>query len=364
MAKNILIVDDQHEVRRVLRSGLESLGLKYKVMDTPSAEEAMLILFRQKVDLLVLDFRLPGITGLEFMEKVRRRNPDVKVIMITGVQDRQIKRQLAEAGASAFFFKPVNMNEFLEAVEKALAESGEAKQAPTPAQAGAPEAISEEQAPELAERAFDLDGCLKELLDETKALAAALIKDTGAVLGYSGKLPLAAEKEFVRKQLAGLVQSAAALWPALGAESESSFLALHNPTLTVFAAAVDPHSMLCIFAESGQLVSWAKPLPRFVREIREGLAEQCQNQPAAVAAETEEPAKEGALDLDFDVEVSEEDRQQMEALFQAAPNMKNAGDLDSFWESVTEGNELDGNIKDNALSYEEAMRLGLTPDEG
>ncbi|MDH5508278.1 MAG: response regulator, partial [Anaerolineae bacterium] len=74
----ILIVDDQREVSRVLRSGLESLDADFAIKELLSGEEALLEI-KSGVDLLVSDLKLPGISGMELMEKFRAQNPDIKV---------------------------------------------------------------------------------------------------------------------------------------------------------------------------------------------------------------------------------------------------------------------------------------------
>ncbi len=82
---HVLIVDDQRDARSVLRAGLETLESRLKITDVPSGEEAILVIASQPIDLLVADIRLPGISGLELKERARMRNPDLKVILITGV---------------------------------------------------------------------------------------------------------------------------------------------------------------------------------------------------------------------------------------------------------------------------------------
>ena len=83
----------------MLRSGLESLGSVVKVTDIPSGEEAILVSSRQHFDLLVADVRLAGMSGLELMQKARQRNSDLKVILITGLTDPEVRRLVAGAGA-------------------------------------------------------------------------------------------------------------------------------------------------------------------------------------------------------------------------------------------------------------------------
>ena len=125
---HVLIVDDQRDARSVLRAGLETLETRLKVTDVPSGEEAILVIASQPIDLLVADIRLPGITGLELKERARMRNPELKVILITGVTDPRIREKVARAGAEAFFYKPVEMGDFLDAVERCLGLKGEVRQ--------------------------------------------------------------------------------------------------------------------------------------------------------------------------------------------------------------------------------------------
>jgi len=79
---HVLIVEDHWDVRRVLRSGLESLEREITIVDVPSGEEALLVSTHLPIDLLVADIRLAGMTGLELQRIVRHRNPDAKIIMV------------------------------------------------------------------------------------------------------------------------------------------------------------------------------------------------------------------------------------------------------------------------------------------
>ena len=120
-AFRIMIVEDQREVSRLLRSALETLEHDLAVVEIPSGEEAILYSTLNKVDLMVTDYRLPGMTGIELMVKVRKNQPEAKIILVTGMTDPRIRKQVAEAGANAFFIKPVPMADFLDAVERHLA---------------------------------------------------------------------------------------------------------------------------------------------------------------------------------------------------------------------------------------------------
>jgi len=85
MKSGILLVDDQRDILRLLHSTLDTLNNPdLQIFETPSGEEALLEASRQRIDLLVADYKLPGMTGIELMHKIRARHPDVKVIFDFG----------------------------------------------------------------------------------------------------------------------------------------------------------------------------------------------------------------------------------------------------------------------------------------
>lgn len=121
MERRILLVDDQRDILRLIRSALETLKNKeIKISEAPSGEEALLESSRQKVDLLVTDYKLPGMSGVELMHKIRARHPEVKVILVTGTTDKKAREEMINAGALAIFDKPIPMADFLDGVERGL----------------------------------------------------------------------------------------------------------------------------------------------------------------------------------------------------------------------------------------------------
>lgn len=121
MERTILLVDDQRDILRLLRSALDTLNNKdIKVLEAPSGEEAILESSRHKVDLLVTDYKLPGMSGVELMHKIRARHPEVKVILVTGTNDKKSRDEMINAGALAIFDKPIPMADYLDAVERGL----------------------------------------------------------------------------------------------------------------------------------------------------------------------------------------------------------------------------------------------------
>src|SRR5512138_456906 len=170
----ILIVDDQRDIVRLLHSALQTLGHQMDIIDAPSGEEALLEASRRKVDLLVADYLLPGISGVELMHKIRARSPELKVILISGMTDRKSRSDMLGAGAQAIFDKPIPMADFLDAVERSL---------------GLVRTIFP---PESGKEAEQHRQTISELLSgfrqKIKADAVFLISDRGRVLARAGDL--------------------------------------------------------------------------------------------------------------------------------------------------------------------------------
>ena len=121
--KHVLIVDDAIELGRLLQSAVQTLDASLKLTVVPSAEEAILASSRHTVQLLISDVRLPGMSGFDLAERMRKRNPNLEVILITGMTDRNLRKQAEESGA-VFFQKPLKMDAFLAAVQKSLGLAG------------------------------------------------------------------------------------------------------------------------------------------------------------------------------------------------------------------------------------------------
>jgi CheY-like chemotaxis protein len=121
MPSTILLVDDQRDILRLLHSSLDTLNNKdLKILEAPSGEEALLSAGRYPVDMLVSDYLLPGMTGVELMHKIRAKHPEVKVILISGMTDRKARDEMLNAGAVALFDKPISLADFLDVVERNL----------------------------------------------------------------------------------------------------------------------------------------------------------------------------------------------------------------------------------------------------
>src|SRR3954467_11248773 len=80
-----LVVEDEVRVRNMLGQALKTMG--FSATFAPSAEAANRALAERPFDILMLDLNLPGMGGIEFLEKMRKRRKDVQVIILTGFGD-------------------------------------------------------------------------------------------------------------------------------------------------------------------------------------------------------------------------------------------------------------------------------------
>lgn len=115
----ILIVDDEEAVRAGLVRSLHRP--EYRVLSAASPAEALALLEREPVDLIVSDHLMPGMTGLEFLMVVRDRYPDTSRIMLTGHADLETAVRAIEDGRIyRFLAKPCDRTELQVTVHLAL----------------------------------------------------------------------------------------------------------------------------------------------------------------------------------------------------------------------------------------------------
>jgi DNA-binding NtrC family response regulator len=116
--ERILIVEDEKLIRWSIRSRLKEEG--YSIDEAATGKEAFRLLGEEECDLMLLDYRLPDITGLEILERIRQEDPDVSVVMMTAYGTVENAVQAMKLGAFDYLTKPVNLDELVVIVHKAL----------------------------------------------------------------------------------------------------------------------------------------------------------------------------------------------------------------------------------------------------
>ncbi len=106
---NLLVVDDERAVRDGCRDVAQGLG--FSTFSAENAEHAFKVLESQNIDVVLLDLKLPGASGLEILKQVRERKPEAAVIVITGYATVQSAVQAMKLGAYDYVTKPFNVEE-------------------------------------------------------------------------------------------------------------------------------------------------------------------------------------------------------------------------------------------------------------
>ena len=351
----------------MLHAWLDTLGPGYEVLDMPSGEEALLESTRRGVDLLIVDVRLPGMSGLELMDRISRRGLTAKVILITGVTDTKILRQVETANAFAYFIKPIEMNNFLDTVERAL---GVEKTVLVPPSG----AIPSETTQSLPER-------LASLRKEIKADAVWLLNDQGQILARAGDLPENEENTALIPSLMGAFSSSVKISHLLGLKEPQNLLQFSGANYHLVMTPVGrSHAVLVVTrasrsaevsgAAGRNLLSWAESLRQsgileihpeiskpeiFQASLEAGGSGEFSSKETVISPLPAQPsagevAPEELADLENMLSRKSQDRIEAKA-------------INSFWDEALEKENPADTSNTSALSYEEALKLGLTPNK-
>lgn len=114
----ILVVEDETHICTLLQRVLRGDG--YDVQTCPSGELALEFLKQQPFDLLIVDIRLPGMTGIELLRRLRRVGSTIRVILITGHASVETAIQALRGEAFDYLVKPFALNELREVVRQAI----------------------------------------------------------------------------------------------------------------------------------------------------------------------------------------------------------------------------------------------------
>jgi DNA-binding NtrC family response regulator len=114
----ILYVDDEPSVGLILEDTLTRAG--HRALGAANVVEALQVLSRESVDLIISDYRMPGLTGLEFLALLQREGYEIPLIMVTGYASIEHAVAAIKAGAIDYITKPIRTQQLELAVEQAL----------------------------------------------------------------------------------------------------------------------------------------------------------------------------------------------------------------------------------------------------
>lgn len=344
---SVLLVDDQRDIVRLLHSTLQTLGHELNIIDAPSGEEALLEASQHRIDLLIADYLLPGISGVELMHKVKARHPGLKTIFISGFHERKARSEMLNAGALAIFDKPIPMADFLDAVERSL---GLVRTIFPP-----------ESGKEIEEHRQTLSELLINFRQRAKADAVFLISHRGRVLARAGDLYDGSMEVSLLSALMAIYSASLKVSRFIHQDTLRNYHVFRGEDHDLILIPVDSSHALMLagkdLARSDRILQTVKDMLAVRTSVENvlqslgvafppgpGAAESAIPEPEPLAPDLEEPEPE--VDL--------------EALLAAAQNKSRVQDVDAFWnEAVEQTSNMPTNP--DVISFDEARKLGLTP---
>jgi CheY-like chemotaxis protein len=358
----ILVVDDQREVARVLRTALELSNRGYYVIDVPSGEEALLELGRG-FDVIVTDYRLPGMNGAELIKRIAKSEPEVKAILITGYPLDEVKSELKDVEVYKIFEKPIDTGMFVEAVTVAIHGEAALEEQIVPT-------VLADAIPEFNEAAVARS--LEKLHGELGSRGIAFVSRVGKVLHREGAVDDLPRFDELAVLLANNYSTMAGISTHIGDRTAAAIHYYEGNWYDIYTLSVGAKFFVTIVfpggsqKQMGPVLRYGKPAvlklqeliveappeeePPKIEEALEGVEE---IEETAVAEEPDiltfgMEGERAVEELDLDLDSLESDLE------------KDLGNLDAFWE---EAGAIETRVSDDALSLDEAVELGLIPED-
>lgn len=119
-AITIYVIDDEEILRNCLKDILTDEG--YNVKSMIDGEEGLAVFAKQPADIVILDIKMPGMSGVEVLKNIKLLHPSTEVIMITGYATVSTAEESKKLGAFDYLTKPFDMSQIKNVIKKILAE--------------------------------------------------------------------------------------------------------------------------------------------------------------------------------------------------------------------------------------------------
>ena len=373
-AKRLLLVDNQRDVTRMLRAALETSGREYVIVDVPSGEEAILEISRGGIDLLVTDLRLPGMAAVDVIKRFKKAAPNAPVIATSAQPAPQAEAAARSAGALACFDKPVRMDEFMQTVETALGLKPIFKSAEEEA------AVSAQAEPGVADR-------LASLRRDLGANAVLLVDLDGKVVVRAGDV-MRLDVDAMLQHLMISFSASMKLCRLLGGYIPTNVHFFDGDDWDIYSANVGQYFALVIIFDGDRGAGQMGPVMRYGRacadDLLNSLVMMGVAEPPAPAAAAPAPAKVQAAASAAKSAAAGAPapapapapspaappkpapppkpltEAEIKALEEAAKKV-DSKQAASFWDSLTEEEAEAKDVRPDAISFEQAEKLGLVP---
>ena len=314
-------------------------------MELLSGEEAILEASLAPFDLLVSDVMLPGISGLELMETLKSKQPDLKVILVSGVADKNIRVQVAEAGADAHFFKPVEMADFLDGVERALGM----------VETMLPSELSVEKTDAAISKSetVSLSGRIADLRQEMDASCVYLMNELGQVLVRAGEMPDHEIETKLAADIMAVILTNNRVSEFLGNSSSENVTFFQGKTFNLTLSPVGQTYALLLATEKTHTIAFERiaiEMSAAVKDIYSTLSILGLSPKTGTTGQLSEGTTGTLIDPE------------LEKIFEKAQSKDiRKEEIETFWDSMDESEIPEVILNEDALSYEQAQEMGLTP---
>ncbi|MGH2621252.1 MAG: response regulator transcription factor [Anaerolineales bacterium] len=336
----ILIVDTDHQVSNTLRSSLLLSGQRTIIIEAPSGEEALLEVTRGGIDLLVTDLSLPGMSGLELLERVRKVNPEARAIVVTGRPTEEARRRAAELGVIAFLNKPIRTSHFLEAVSRGLSLAS---------RNGAEAAESE--------REFVAEW-LMAMQRELGAEATFLLDQRGGIVVEAGQI----DAVDLRSAIPALISARTAgqkISELLKSKAPTNFMYFDGERYDVYlTSAGTEHALVIVF----EAMKGAKQIGAVLQYSRQAASDLVSGLYSVGEVDVKASRGGGPNDKKRAEPPKETPGKELASPdLESAAGKVNKKEAEKYWDEASGKTGDTGPIDESTLSYDEARRRGLLP---
>lgn len=336
----VLVVDHRHKAREAYRAAIKSIDSKFTVVTVPSGEEALLEFRAQIFNLLVTNFNLPGINGIELISKAKNRNPALKAVLVASAALEESKSALMKADADVIYYELAGFFGFLDSFKQCLALDVGDKQ--------------EHHSIDTEEPGEHLSECLDDLHRSLGSTTSVLLDRLGRIQAQIGEFP---DSSIVLPLMA--VYSAN--------QRAGRFLSAEVPGCLQYFPGSDYDLLLAIVGSYYLLVAIIEPvtsgedLGKRIALLSEGV-HKLQHILMKIGIEVS-PESQPIPDKVRETGELEEQEPFLDELFREVNKVvPESPDVDAFWDSITGVETASEPQNADVLSYDQALRLGLGPE--
>jgi CheY-like chemotaxis protein/predicted regulator of Ras-like GTPase activity (Roadblock/LC7/MglB family) len=183
---HILIVDDDKDVLRMLEFGLKKMGPNYQVTTARDTQSAVEQVEKEWFDLVLTDFMMPGMTGIDLARAIRHLSPDTQIVLMTAYGTIDLRDTTDHLGIDGYLHKPFTMEQLREVVQR-LTRRPTAPEILPPEPLPSPEPVAP-ASPLSALEAISVEAQLQALLVDAGARGVLLIDSEGRLVHVVGQI--------------------------------------------------------------------------------------------------------------------------------------------------------------------------------